>query len=161
MSDAHILVELANLAASRHDERRKYEWKVSFAFWALIVGAILRKPDFTIHIPLIIGFLVFFLYSFLWIRGIWVANENDKRLLYFFRDQAVRALNNPGAPIPVMPSRITCRSGTYWFGFCQHRFRIRQKRRFRFDTFHGVVGPPFWVLRGEGVRPAVRCCRSL
>ncbi len=41
MEEAKVLIELAKLSISRYDERRKYEWRVSFAFWALIVGAMI------------------------------------------------------------------------------------------------------------------------
>jgi hypothetical protein len=44
---------------------------------------------------------------------------------------------------------------------CQHRFRFGQNHRFWFDTFAGVSGPPFWSIQGDGLRPALRCARSL
>jgi hypothetical protein len=68
MNDVEALIELAKLAASRHDERRKYEWKVSFAFWALIIGAIVRKNELNLQcIDVLGGILIGVLYAFLWL----------------------------------------------------------------------------------------------
>lgn len=79
MSDkADSLIELAKLAATRHDERRRYEWRVSFAFWGLIIAAIAQKSSLQFICPGV-GIIVVALYAFLWLRGIWAANDNDKR----------------------------------------------------------------------------------
>ena len=117
MSDADTLVALANLAATRHDERRRYEWKVSFAFWALLVGAILEARDLIIDAPLSIGICTVFLYAFIWLRGVWIANQNDKALCDHFRDQALAKLSSNNHEIATIPGKLSSRSVKYWVGF--------------------------------------------
>jgi len=90
---AASLIELAKLAASRHDERRKYEWKVSFAFWGLIIAAITKKSSLQFICPSVGGIIVA-LYAFLWLRGIWVANESDKMLSRHFINEALELLED-------------------------------------------------------------------
>ena len=118
MNDIEALIELAKLSASRHDERRKYEWKVSFAFWALLIGAIIKKEDLCLQgINVLFGILIGALYAFLWLRGVWVANKNDKNLSDHFRDEAVAKLQQPTSPISSPPGKIRFFSFRYWFGF--------------------------------------------
>jgi hypothetical protein len=113
---ADSLIELAKLAASRHDERRKYEWKVSFAFWGLIIAAISKKSSLPVICPWF-GIGVVLLYAFLWLRGVWVANENDKIQTRHFITQALLAMrdssNQPSDP----PPKISSCSLSFWFGF--------------------------------------------
>lgn len=118
MNDIEALIELAKLAASRHDERRKYEWKVSFALWALIIGAIAKKKDLYLQcIDVWVGILIGALYAFLWLRGVWVANNNDKSLSDHFRSEAVAKLQNPTRPISSPPGKIKSFSFKFLFGF--------------------------------------------
>jgi len=118
MDKLEAVIELAKMSSSRHDERRKYEWQVSLAFWALIIGAIVKKSD--LHLQCLsssYGVLIGALYAFLWLRGIWVANDNDKRLSEHFRTQALNIIQNPLLPIATPPSKIKKCSFKYWFGF--------------------------------------------
>jgi hypothetical protein len=115
-NNADSLIELAKLAASRHDERRKYEWKVSFAFWGLIIGAIAKKSILQGICPWV-GVAVVVFYAFLWLRGIWVANENDKRLSFHFVEQALETLRDPNHQISAYPPKIGCASWEFWIGF--------------------------------------------
>ncbi len=118
MDKLEALIELAKLSSSRHDERRKYEWQVSLAFWALIIGAIVKKND--LHLSCIdsrIGFLIGSLYALLWLRGVWVANNNDKRSSDHFRNQALTIMQNPMSSITPPPDKIKRCSFKYWFGF--------------------------------------------
>ncbi len=118
MNDIEALIELAKLAASRHDERRKYEWKVSFAFWVLIIGTIVKKKELNLQsIDVWVGILLCALYAFLWLRNVWVANANDKILSDHFRNQAVAKLLNPTCQISAPPGKIKFFSLKYWFAF--------------------------------------------
>jgi hypothetical protein len=114
---ATSLIELAKLAASRHDERRKYEWKVSFAFWGLIIAAITKKSLLKFISPLLGGTIVI-LYAFLWLRGIWVANQSDKRLSQHFIHEALEFLKDKNHQLSERPTKI--RPDDFWnffFGF--------------------------------------------
>lgn len=73
----------AEFSAGRHDARRQYEWKVSLGLWAAILGSIGVLKGRTI--PWWICALVAVFYAGFWLRGIWVANENDKRRVEHFR----------------------------------------------------------------------------
>lgn len=118
MGDADTLVDLAKLAASRHDQRRQYEWKVSFAFWALLVGAVLKRHELVHGLPISIGILVVFLYVFVWLRGVWIANHNDKELCDYFREQAVATLSSQGHRVEAdIPPMLSAYSVKYWLGF--------------------------------------------
>ena len=118
MSGSETLVELAKLSSGRHDERRKYEWKISFAFWALIIGAILKKSDLNLqNVQPWIGVTVCILYSFIWLRGLWVANENDKSLSFHFLYESLKRLKNSNVTLLDIPPKISPKSFKFWFGF--------------------------------------------
>jgi hypothetical protein len=120
MSDSDTLVELAKLAASRHDQRRQYEWRVSFGFWALLVGAFIKaetisKISDSLSI-FITGGCVVFLYAFIWLRGVWIANKNDKVLCEHFREQSTSKLINSSYTIVQPPGMLTKNNKEYWIG---------------------------------------------
>ena len=95
-------MELVRYAAGRHDARRQIEWKVNFAFWTLLVGGAwaLRStgrpvPPILLH-PLF-PYVVLGLYAFVWLRGLWRANADDKNMADYFRDLAQRLLGEPAS----------------------------------------------------------------
>ena len=118
MSGSEVLIELAKLSASRHDERRKYEWRVSLAFWALIVGAILKKSALNLqNVQPWVGIVACILYSFIWLRGVWIANDIDKMLVFHFRDEAIKRLKNGNAELSDIPAKTSPKSLKFWLGF--------------------------------------------
>jgi len=121
MSDkANSLIELAKLAASRHDERRKYEWKISLAFWGLLIAAIFKKNIFSTYsncICIIIGAGIILVYAFLWLRSVWVANQNDKNESRYYIKQALSALKDENFKPLQPPEKIKTCSLEFWFGF--------------------------------------------
>lgn len=120
MDKINILIELSKLSLNRYNERRKYEWRVSFAFWALIVGAIIKKKDLIIPFPgeYWISIISVLLYLFLWLRSVWVADENDKQLGLYFRDEAFSILRDENHEISSPPNKISYRSPfKFCFGF--------------------------------------------
>jgi hypothetical protein len=121
MSDkASMLIELAKLAASRHDERRKYEWKVSFAFWGLIIAAMFKKNNLPAICPwvgIVVGIGLVVLYAFLWIRGVWVANQSDKNESRHFINQALLAIRDENYQPSDPPPKINHSSRLFWVGF--------------------------------------------
>ena len=118
MEKVKALIDLAKLSFARYDERRKYHWQISIAFWALIVGAIIKKKELTLPISYNVFVLIVpgLLYLFFWLRGVWVAGENDKRLGIFYRDEASSILHNE-KHMPLRPAKIPRKSFEYWFGF--------------------------------------------
>ena len=84
-------MKLSNFFASRHDKRREYEWKISFAFWTLIVGAILEKPNLPVlrePCAALVGVILGIIFTLTWIRGVYVANQKDKDASFFYADRA-------------------------------------------------------------------------
>ena len=51
------------------------------------------------------------------LRGVWIANNNDKRLSDYFRDQAVLKLNNSEKQIITPPDMLSSKTCVYCFGF--------------------------------------------
>jgi ABC-type bacteriocin/lantibiotic exporter with double-glycine peptidase domain len=96
-TDFDSYVKLSNFFASRHDRRREYEWKISFGFWALIIGATLHKSNLPYilkeHVRAgIVSGVIGLLFTVTWIRGVYVANEKDKEASFFYLDEATRLL---------------------------------------------------------------------
>ncbi|HEY6936361.1 MAG TPA: hypothetical protein VI424_04380, partial [Terriglobales bacterium] len=107
-------LRLSELSAKLFEGRRQYEWKVTLAFWALIVAATKYLEGKTL--PLFLYFLVPIAFGFVWLRGVYVANENDKRMMYSYRD-AVQLLLDPTYVVPVRQVKITPLTCEWWLGF--------------------------------------------
>ena len=116
MERAKVLVELAKLAASRHDQRRNYEWKVSLALWAVLVGAVV-KPIPISKMPWWVGLLVGCLYAVFWLRAVWVANYNDKARSEFLFNEALACLRDSDRVSGNPPGKLVPSDCKYWFGF--------------------------------------------
>jgi hypothetical protein len=118
MEKVQALIDLSKISFARYDERRKYHWQISIAFWALIVGLIIKKSELNLPISdnVYLSIAAFLLYAFLWLRGVWVAGENDKRLGSYYRDEASAILHNQNhTSLP--PANIPCKSFKFFFGF--------------------------------------------
>jgi hypothetical protein len=118
MEKVRALIDLSKLSFARYDERRKYHWQISIAFWALIVGAIIKKNELTLPISYSRPLLIFaaLLYLFGWLRAVWVSGENDKRLGTYYRDEASSILHNE-THMSLRPAKIPRKSFEYWLGF--------------------------------------------
>jgi hypothetical protein len=118
MEKVKALIDLSKLSFARYDERRKYHWQISIAFWALIVGAIIKKNELTLPVSYSVALLIFagLVYTFGWLRAVWVAGENDRRLGTYYRDEASSILHNE-EHISRRPAKIPFKSFEYWFGF--------------------------------------------
>jgi hypothetical protein len=80
------------------NDRRQYEWKLSIALWTVLavsVGFFTEKGIVVTTLPYL-GFAtcVFAVYL-LWLRGIWRANEFDRRMQFHYDDQARKLLGHP------------------------------------------------------------------
>jgi hypothetical protein len=90
-------IKLAEFGAARHDGRREYEWKVTLGLWGAIVAGIATVRGQPL--PGWVGYATVLAFSFLWLRGIWVANEKDKRLSIHYREQAEAVLREDGQKV--------------------------------------------------------------
>jgi hypothetical protein len=88
--------QLAELAASRFDQRRNYEWKLTLGLWATMLATAfppVEEPP-KLH-PLfsavfLVGIVTVYWY---WIgNGIWLANQSDKARYEYFRNKAEEIL---------------------------------------------------------------------
>ncbi len=57
------------------------------------------------------------LYTVVWLRTIWVADENDKHLGFYYRDEAFSVLRDKNHKISSPPKKISYRPLIFWFGF--------------------------------------------
>jgi hypothetical protein len=81
----------ADYLAGRWDRRRTDEWKTTIAIWALLVGGIyLRKSwPLLVNIELAAVMLaLLFGYVKWWLMPVWKANNWEKQVGRFYRDQA-------------------------------------------------------------------------
>lgn len=108
--DFHSYMEIAKFFADRHDKRRQYEWKISISFWALIIFAILKKEALNLTLEWWHGVGIILVYSFFWIRGLHVANENDKKLSEYGWKKAIEIDEK-------FPDKIGINDCKSWFGF--------------------------------------------
>jgi|SRR5208337_4639020 len=92
-------MKLSNFFSSRHDRRREYEWKISFGFWALIAGAILKKPKLPVlrehPWAAVVSIILGVVFALTWIRGLYIANEKDKYASFFYSDKAKELFPDP------------------------------------------------------------------
>ena len=131
MEKIKALIDLSKLSFDRYDQRRKYHWQISIAFWALIVGAIIKKKELTLPIShnkflLIVALL---LYILVWLRGVWVAGENDKCLGNYYRDEASSMLQNENSQMSPRPAEISLKSFT----------SLKVWLRFLLDSFQHII----------------------
>src|SRR5882672_1339450 len=78
----------AEFAYAMHNDRRKFEWKVTLGLWALIVASLVKG----VALPLWLWLTVVGFYGFLWISQIWTANQNNKDWYDHFMVHAVKVL---------------------------------------------------------------------
>jgi len=118
MEKVQALIELSKISFARYDERRKYHWQISIAFWALTAGLIIEKNKLSLPIsysqPLLV--LATVLYLFGCLRPVWLAGEKDKRLGAYYRDEASSILHNE-EHMSLRPPKIPRKSFEYWLGF--------------------------------------------
>lgn len=104
-----LCLKQAELAGSRWDRRRDYEWKVALLFWGGLLAAskFIREAD--VYIPFVFlcvgGILFVLIYTFVWLRGIWIANYNDKAWEFFFRSQAAKLLSSDSDEVSTAPPK--------------------------------------------------------
>lgn len=117
--DSRVRIEsclrLAELSARLFEGRRQYEWKVTLGFWALIVAAIKYLEGK--RLPLCVYLVVPVVFGFVWLRGVYVAHENDKRTMYFYREASHELLLNPSYVVHKPEVMIRPLTPEWWIGF--------------------------------------------
>ena len=88
-------LRLAEHWYSRFQSRRQFEWKVAFGLWALLLAGMSFLQGKRGSVPLWCFAAFATAYSFVWLRGLWVAHERDKRTANYFARQAEILLNEP------------------------------------------------------------------
>ena len=123
------MMRIAEFSNKNFYARRQYEWKITIAFWALIVGMIglvindeapmLNRDVLTLVAPVVV---VFFMFA--WLRSTWVANENDKSIADKFLFDAEAVLQNAShTSSGISPKVCGLRK---WFGFLGDWSRVFQ-----------------------------------
>ena len=109
-------MKIAEYGAHNFHGRRNFEWKVTLGFWALLAVSIAfvkqdpawmaQRPNLLWFAPAgVVGYIIF------WLRGIWVANANDKAIANHFLFEAEKILRHPGHMPVKLPAKI---SGRRW-----------------------------------------------
>jgi hypothetical protein len=102
-------LKLAEMGAARWKNRQTYEWKVTLLIWAgLLAGAkFMREAEVAVPTrPLIAGGVAFLaLYAFLWLRGVWTGNYNDKAWDIFYRKAAAELISTDSNTVARPPAR--------------------------------------------------------
>lgn len=102
-------VKQAELGASRWDQRRSYEWKMTLGLWAGILasGKFIADKEWHISLPVLIiaGLLLLIAYAHFWLRGLWAANQSDKDWEFHFRREAAKILHGNQNEIGPPPTR--------------------------------------------------------
>ncbi len=95
--------------------RREFEWKITLGFWAMLVASATVINDIA-ESGLILFMLGLFFVLF-WIKGIWVANFNDKTKAFYCLSQIEKFLLSKKHSIEKMPDILTFKNPKWWFGF--------------------------------------------
>ena len=95
--------------------RREYEWKITLGFWATLIASssIIRDIKDSVWVLFLLG--IFF--TIFWIKGIWVANFNDKSRAFHFLRQAELLITENAETIAEKPDQLNCTNLKWWFGF--------------------------------------------
>ena len=114
-ADSAEWLELAKWLQDRLHHRQAYEWKIALGFWAVLVATCLKDVSFSAA-SISTGWwaLAWLAFVFVWVRGLWVANENDKNRVRELFEHATGVKTGPYND----PKRISMSDSRFWFGFC-------------------------------------------
>lgn len=92
-------MRIAEFSVKNFYERRQYEWKITIAFWALMVGMISlvindQAPVLNREVLVFLSPVIVMFFTFSWLRGVWVANANDKSIADRFLHDAEAVLRD-------------------------------------------------------------------
>ncbi len=102
-------LKLAEMGAARWEKRQNYEWKVTLLVWAgLLAGAkFMHEARVDVSAGILIGGGIAFLalYAFLWLRGVWTGNHNDKAWDIFYRRAAAELISTDSNTVASPPPK--------------------------------------------------------
>ena len=112
--NAQHWLQLARYASERLESRQSYEWKLTLGLWAVLLATSYREIAFSAS-GVATGWwvLAWALFVLLWVRGVWVANCNDKLRAEAFLRLATGQSAEPYAD----PPAIAHGDRRWWFGF--------------------------------------------
>jgi hypothetical protein len=93
----------AEYFAGRWDGRRNHEWKMTISLWTLLAAAVGflggkgRLEQWMIPIPIVLHAL--------WLYGVWIANDFDKRFGRYDQNQAQKLLFDPSHKLEPIPAK--------------------------------------------------------
>jgi len=110
------LIGLSKLSFARYDQRNKYYWQLSIGFWALIVGAIIKKdqfplPEFYKNPCVLVASALF--YILFWLLPVWCKGEKEKAMGKYYQNKAKSMLSDEKHDIS-KPSDL---KSTKWYKF--------------------------------------------
>jgi hypothetical protein len=101
----------AEIALTSFIHRGSFEWKVTLMCWAGLLAGAKFMHDAQVHVPtaplLASGALFMTLYTFIWLRGVWNANDNDKTWSIFYRREASTLLSTDAQAVGPAPKKST------------------------------------------------------
>jgi len=96
--DVDSLFRLADVAWRDFDRRRSFEWKINLALWAALglFAGLASSRGISLN-ELVLGYAmlvaVWFVYVFVWIRGIHCANSRDRETAQFYWSEIENTLS--------------------------------------------------------------------
>jgi hypothetical protein len=112
---------LAEFSSKNFHGRREFEYRVTLAYWTLLAAAIVvvghAPDDIPKSVPRWAAIGSVLAYTFLWVRGTWVANENDRISANHFRNAAEKIIHDPDYVPAEQPTKIGVCDHRWWFGF--------------------------------------------
>ena len=99
-------MKLAEYFNSQYNQRRQYQWKVTFGVWTLLVGGIvfIKKPS---SVQYWLAAILTIVYIWFYLKPLWQANEKDKYRAKYYRIQAESILLDPLYELTENPSLDT------------------------------------------------------
>jgi hypothetical protein len=79
-------IKLASFRMDMRKERRQLEWRLTVAFWAVLVGVVFIYRSLCFPWSQLWSFAAVVLFHFLWVGLNWVRNERDIRKAFFYID---------------------------------------------------------------------------
>lgn len=113
-------MRIAEFSNKNFYERRQYEWKITIAFWALMVGMIGlvindKAPMLNREVVVFLSPVIVMFFTLSWLRGVWVANADDKSIAESFLHDAEVALRDESHTSSGIPPKMC--GLRKWFGF--------------------------------------------
>ena len=81
-------IELYKVKLERFDKRRNFEWKVTIGLWtglSVLTGFLAGKIQLSLF-HLVFYIAVWGIFTFVWTRGSWCANEKDMQYAHVYRN---------------------------------------------------------------------------